>query len=763
MSFLGKTSPQLASAGIAFAILVLGACSGGGSVSGPGPAPLQQPATPTAETLSLPLPQAGVSNAALPGVSGFTETISFPANNASSGTTLALTVSSRAPGAMPALAPDMFVAQPFLYLTLNSNHTVTLRNYPSFTMTLPPTVKPNSLPVKIGYYDPVSGWKHIGDLKLVGSKATFTPSGSTNITLNANVNYYAITYTCGGPSPSPSPSSTSTTVPLAAATQLPIPAFGGFSGDWVAAPNNAPAGTTVTLTTYLGALAGAPSPVADTPHRMTLRPPVNTVLSVTSEYKVPGSKLAATSSSTIHFDKFPAVAFDLPAGFDTSGVTFKLETFDFTTGALLDTEIGATSGTSPIEVTFPGTDSPFNAITAHTYLWELVTQTTASPSPSPSPTTVACAWGVVTSPNGSTRNNVLNGTEANSSTDAWAAGWFTSLGLYHSLLEHWNGSAWSLATAPVPAGNNDQLIAMAGTSSSDVWAVGTYFNTTASQNETLIEHYNGTSWSVIPSPNVGTNFNYLRAVSAHAANDAWAVGQYVDPATGNTVPLTEHWNGTTWAVVTYASLAEPYNAVVGVADFGPSDVYAINDWSVNQNGTGFLNPQSGFYNGSSWTATTMPTMGTLGSPVNAMAAITDHDIWGIGDWDDSAGNFQTLAEHWNGTTWTIVPSPDNGGAEGSGDSSGILGATAVNTNNVWGVGAYFDGSANQTYTMQWNGTAWATVASPNVGTGNNVLNAAGKVPDTNDIWAVGYSTSGTLQKTLILGCVSTAKKDARAR
>ena len=66
-------------------------------------------------------------------------------------------------------------------------------------MTLPSGVKLNSLPVKIGYYDRASGWKHIGDLTLVGSTATFTPSGTTNITLNAGVKYYAITYTCGAP------------------------------------------------------------------------------------------------------------------------------------------------------------------------------------------------------------------------------------------------------------------------------------------------------------------------------------------------------------------------------------------------------------------------------------------------------------------------------------------------------------------------------------------------------------------------------------
>jgi DNA-binding beta-propeller fold protein YncE len=175
--------------------LVLVACSGGGSLSGL--APVQhQPVNSNVRTLSLPLPQAGISNAELPGVSGFSEMIPFPANNAPLGTTLTLTISSQAPSNMPALATDMYVAQPFLYLTLVSNRTVTLDSYPSFTMTLPAGVKLHDLPVKIGYYDPISGWKRIGDLTLVGSTATFTPSGSPSVTLNAGFKYYAITYAC---------------------------------------------------------------------------------------------------------------------------------------------------------------------------------------------------------------------------------------------------------------------------------------------------------------------------------------------------------------------------------------------------------------------------------------------------------------------------------------------------------------------------------------------------------------------------------------
>ncbi len=74
--------------------------------------------------------------------------------------------------------------------------------------------------------------------------------------------------------------------------------------------------------------------------------------------------------------------------------------------------------------------------------------------------------------------------------------------------------------------------------SNDVWAVGT------SKTLTLTEHWDGSSWSVEPSPNRSTTSsgNVLDAVVAIASNDVWAVGYYWDAA-GHQLTLTEHYAG----------------------------------------------------------------------------------------------------------------------------------------------------------------------------------------------------------------------------
>ena len=57
----------------------------------------------------------------------------------------------------------------------------------------------------------------------------------------------------------------------------------------------------------------------------------------------------------------------------------------------------------------------------------------------------------------------------------------------------------------------------------DAWAVG-HVN-----DQTLTIHWNGTAWSIIPSPNPGISFNNLAAVAAIAPNDVWAVGGMIPP------------------------------------------------------------------------------------------------------------------------------------------------------------------------------------------------------------------------------------------
>src|SRR3954452_22478580 len=105
------------------------------------------------------------------------------------------------------------------------------------------------------------------------------------------------------------------------------------------------------------------------------------------------------------------------------------------------------------------------------------------------------------------------------------------------------GPAWSAVTAPNPGSAADVLTAVAAVSANDVWAVG-YYSNTAGIPQTLVERWNGTAWSVVPSPNPGAGSNYLQSVAATGLNDAWAVGYYNTGTAYQTLIL--HWDGSAW-------------------------------------------------------------------------------------------------------------------------------------------------------------------------------------------------------------------------
>src|SRR5204863_9080606 len=77
-------------------------------------------------------------------------------------------------------------------------------------------------------------------------------------------------------------------------------------------------------------------------------------------------------------------------------------------------------------------------------------------------------------------------------------------------------------------------------------------------SRTLTMHYDGKSWTVVPSPNQSTAANAdndLRGVAAVGPNDVWAVGMYQNEQTAihQHRTLAEHWDGTSWSILSSPS------------------------------------------------------------------------------------------------------------------------------------------------------------------------------------------------------------------
>jgi len=117
------------------------------------------------------------------------------------------------------------------------------------------------------------------------------------------------------------------------------------------------------------------------------------------------------------------------------------------------------------------------------------------------------------------------------------------------LIEHWNGTAWTVV--PSPALAKGGLAGVTVLSATRAWAVGA---TSHRQHRTLtvIERWNGRSWALVPSPARG----YLAGVTATSARNAWAVGTTGLPL-GRGAGIIEHWNGTSWTCISATGTAGP--------------------------------------------------------------------------------------------------------------------------------------------------------------------------------------------------------------
>jgi hypothetical protein len=148
----------------------------------------------------------------------------------------------------------------------------------------------------------------------------------------------------------------------------------------------------------------------------------------------------------------------------------------------------------------------------------------------------------------------LSGASADATNDAWAVG-FQGISTTKILAKHWDGTNWTTAATPHVAGNNSRLNAVLALAPNDAWAVG--FSTPRKPANaatlTLILHWDGTNWKVVPSPNVGpkTQFqsNTLLGLTANSANDIWAFGFYLEPnGSGQAKTLLLHWDGSSWKI-----------------------------------------------------------------------------------------------------------------------------------------------------------------------------------------------------------------------
>jgi hypothetical protein len=119
----------------------------------------------------------------------------------------------------------------------------------------------------------------------------------------------------------------------------------------------------------------------------------------------------------------------------------------------------------------------------------------------------------------------------------------------------WNGTTWSAQAAPLPADGNDiSLNAVSCVAADDCTAVGWYFQNTTFNQLTLAEHWDGSAWAVQGTPNpTGSTVNDLVGIWCTSAKFCASVGDQQNSSTLAFLTLVQVWNGRSWTTRTSAN------------------------------------------------------------------------------------------------------------------------------------------------------------------------------------------------------------------
>ncbi|HJU44995.1 MAG TPA: fibronectin type III domain-containing protein [Vicinamibacterales bacterium] len=331
----------------------------------------------------------------------------------------------------------------------------------------------------------------------------------------------------------------------------------------------------------------------------------------------------------------------------------------------------------------------------------------------------------------------LRGIAAVSQNDVWAVGWSREPGgpLYvkRPLIEHFDGSTWNIVPSPYPPSDTQtELHGVSATSANDAWAVGTTHDGMF-PSRTLIQHWDGTQWTIVPSPNPGDQVNALLGVAALSATDVWAVGYWFGTGSeANIDTLILHWDGIGWSQVPSPNIAGVANQLAGVTAISSSDIWAV--------GTAGGAPLAMHWNGIAWTITPMRFRSGLSSEnLLAVSGAASNDVWAVGL---GRGFFSNRASgtirHWDGTRWTdrvcraFSSSNPPQDYEGGGPDFYFTGVSAAATNDVWAVGA----SGSGPMIFHWDGFAWTTVTHPRAYPNTVTLSAVATLQD-GGAWSAG--------------------------
>lgn len=308
----------------------------------------------------------------------------------------------------------------------------------------------------------------------------------------------------------------------------------------------------------------------------------------------------------------------------------------------------------------------------------------------------------------------LNAVACTNPTSCIAVGSSGASGATITLAEAWNGSAWTVQPTPVPAGGSDSsLLGVACESAGACLAVGAYDN--GHGNSALAETWDGASWTIqnvtLPAGALGGD---LISVSCGSASACTAVGSYADSSNTNQ-PLAEAWDGTGFTSQTVPLPAFASTSTFDAVSCSPSpsvDCEAVG-WNFVSGEGEVAMTLAEQWDGTSWSVQNTPAPDDTpgGSYPTGVSCRSSSACISVGQGYDGSGDLSDAwAQVWNGTSWSNRTTKNPTGA-----TSSVLSAVSCSlapSRTCTGVGYYSNGSAFVSFAEVWKGTKVSVQHTP---------------------------------------------------
>jgi hypothetical protein len=323
------------------------------------------------------------------------------------------------------------------------------------------------------------------------------------------------------------------------------------------------------------------------------------------------------------------------------------------------------------------------------------------PDGTPNTTTkfTTAAWTLQITPTTSGYSS-LSGVSCTSATACTAVGVGTGL---WGLAERWDGSTWTLQTTPTPSGavGGAALSGVSCTSATACTAVGSYDSAAAYSYVPLAEVWDGSTWTTQTSFNPSTGA--LNGVSCTSPTACTAT------VIGFNTAIVERWDGTNW------SRSDPPFPSGSDGDSLPavSCTSATACTAVGSAGTPYSEGTlAEAWDGTTWTIQTTPYNGLVpdgtASNLLSVSCTSATACTAVGAHTASGGAGLAVAERWDGSTWTLQTTPTPSGA-----TSSLSGVSCTSATICTAVGTYTNSSGTELpLAERWDGSTWTLQTTP---------------------------------------------------